>query len=166
MEPTLRSSTLQDLELHTRHRVEMFRDMGLGTEQSLKAMVARWRPWLRRRLISGEMKGFVLESQGQAVASTLLWLREAHPGPLFETDLRPYLLNVYTEPPWRGKGLARRLTEACLEFCRELKLPILELHASKAGESLYRNLGFTFSNEMRLILNDQMPVPEQWKDRR
>jgi GNAT superfamily N-acetyltransferase len=59
---------------------------------------------------------------------------------------------VYTEPQFRRRGLARRLIEAALEWCRENKIDVVILHASPEGRALYESLGFQASNEMRINL--------------
>ncbi|HJW42934.1 MAG TPA: GNAT family N-acetyltransferase, partial [Geothrix sp.] len=69
-------------------------------------------------------------------------------------------------PGARGQGLARRLTEAALAHAREIGLEMVELHASKDAEVLYRHMGFEPSPEFRLILSDAVTPPAQWKGRR
>jgi ribosomal protein S18 acetylase RimI-like enzyme len=95
-----------------------------------------------------------------------LQLKEALASPLSEQRIRGYLYNVYVEPEARGQGLARRLTEAALDHAREIGLELIELHASKDAERLYRSMGFEPSPEFRLILSDAITPPAQWKKRR
>jgi GNAT superfamily N-acetyltransferase len=62
------------------------------------------------------------------------------------------ILNVYTEPEWRRQGMARKLMLAMIEWCRPQGFPYVDLHASQDGRSLYEQLGFTPTSEMRLRL--------------
>ena len=41
--PTLRPSKLADLETHVAHRIAMFRDMEMGSEEGLKRMAEAFR---------------------------------------------------------------------------------------------------------------------------
>ena len=59
------------------------------------------------------------------------------------------VLNVYTEPAWRGRGIAEALMRRVIEWAGEAGLHTLVLHASEAGRPLYERLGFASTNEMR-----------------
>jgi len=166
MDTTLRPSTLHDLDLHTAHRVAMFRDMDYGDEAGRTRMADAFRERLRAWLASGEVAGVVAEADGAAVAGALIQFREALPSPLSAQSVRGYLFNVFTEPAARGRGLARRMTEELLGEARRRGIGIVELHASRDAEKLYRDMGFEPTPEFRLILDPDLPVPGQWQQRR
>jgi GNAT superfamily N-acetyltransferase len=65
---------------------------------------------------------------------------------------RGYILNVYTEREFRRRGLSRCLMEVIVEWCRGNGIDTVILHASSAGRALYESLGFTVTNEMRIML--------------
>ena len=65
---------------------------------------------------------------------------------------RAYLLNVYTEPKHRVKGLSRALVQKAIEWCAANDLNVVSLHASKFGKHLYESLKFEPTNEMRMYL--------------
>ncbi len=166
MDFTLRPSTLADLDSHVLHRVAMFKDMDYGEEAGRARMAAAFRDRLRTWLSTGEVRGVVAESAGQAVAGALLQFKEALPNPLSPQAVRGYLFNVYTDPAFRGRGLARQMTAALLEVAKTQGIGMVELHASKAAESLYRSMGFEPTSEFRLILDEGIQKPGQWKERR
>lgn len=166
MEPTIRPAVLADLDTHVDHRVAMFRDMGMGDEGGRERMAAAFRERLRTWLLQGEARGWIAEAEGRAVAGALVFLKESLPVPHLESCVRAYLANVFVDPAWRGRGLARRLTEAALDFCRSQGIPVMELHASLQAEPLYRALGFVPTSEFRMVLDSAVDVPQQWKDRR
>jgi ribosomal protein S18 acetylase RimI-like enzyme len=60
-------------------------------------------------------------------------------------------LNVYTEPSFRRRGLARRLMHQVLSRSRAEGLERLVLHAAPDGRRLYEQLGFAPTNEMRYM---------------
>ena len=67
-------------------------------------------------------------------------------------DKRGYVLNVYVEPPYRRKGLARelmRLAEA--EFARR-GVQFVILHSTEQGKSLYAGLGWSGTTEMSKVI--------------
>ena len=61
-------------------------------------------------------------------------------------------MNVYTEPRYRKRGLARRLMATVMDWCREQGLRTLILHASDEARPLYQSLGFRPTNEMSIKL--------------
>jgi len=65
---------------------------------------------------------------------------------------RGWIQNVYTEPDFRRLGLARRLMETVVEWCRAEGFASVSLHASVFGRPLYESMGFEQTNEMRLRL--------------
>jgi GNAT superfamily N-acetyltransferase len=65
---------------------------------------------------------------------------------------RGNILNVYTLPSFRRQGIARRLIEVALNWCRANGIRNVILHASDEGQPLYKSLGFEQTNEMRLMV--------------
>ncbi len=164
--PTLRTSSPADLETHVAHRVAMFRDMEMGSEEGLKRMADAFRHQLRSWFVTGQCRGLVLEDQGRVVASVLMLLKDTVPTPVTPLSVRGYLFNVYTEPSHRRRGLAARLTDGALELARELGVEIMELHASLEAEGMYQRMGFVPTSEMRLVMGAGIKTPKQWKHRR
>jgi GNAT superfamily N-acetyltransferase len=61
------------------------------------------------------------------------------------------IVNVYTEPDWRRRGIAALLMRHVLDYTREHRIGRVLLHASDDGRPLYESLGFVPTNEMKLI---------------
>lgn len=149
----VRRATIDDIAIITKHRRAMFQDMGSGTRESLDAMDLKFTPWIARKLASGNYLGwFIINPQNDVVASAGLWLIDWPPGPLDQSEHRGYIYNVYTQPDYRQRGLARKLVKIVIKHCRENKIKIVALHASEQGRKLYESLGFKQTNEMRLTL--------------
>jgi len=152
----LRSATPDDIETVLHHRCAMFRDMRLADEAAIAAARKASEPFFLRGLKDGSYRGFLLETvDGTIVAGGGVVLLEYQPGPRDPSPRRPMVVNVYTEPAWRRRGLARRLMDAMLAWTREAGYANLFLHASDQGRGLYESLGFVPTNEMRVSLNPQ-----------
>jgi GNAT superfamily N-acetyltransferase len=63
---------------------------------------------------------------------------------------RAYIANIYTKPDYRSRGIARRIMNTILDWCRAEGVEGVALHASPFGRPLYESLGFEPTNEMRL----------------
>ena len=94
---------------------------------------------------------WVIEDDGQIAASGALKFTDWLPRPDGLRRGLVYVHSVYTEPAYRQRGLARRILNAMLDYCRENGWPRISLHASEMGRGLYEQLGFKPTNEMRLV---------------
>ncbi len=157
----VRRATGADLAVIVRHRRRMFEDMGQGAASdpsyrdpaALDAMQAATEPFLAAGLRDGSYQGFLVEDErGDVVAGGGVAMLPFQPQPRDPTPRRAFIINMFTEPAHRRRGLARRLLETMLAWCREQGLHTVSLHASDEGRALYASLGFQPTNEMRLKL--------------
>ncbi len=103
------------------------------------------------------MAGDARDQEDTIVAGAGAQLRRVLPHPVELADGRKavadgrhaIVLNVFTEPGWRRRGVAEILVRRILAWAREERLDRLILHASAAGRSLYERLGFAATNGMR-----------------
>ena len=148
MSIAIRPLSSDDLELICVHRVEMFRDAGVGDE-ALAPMIGNFRPWLAERLADGRYFGFVATDQGTPVASVGLMVIEWPPHPLHpDDDRRGYILNMFVEPSRRRHGLGKRLMQLGDEEFRNRGVKLSVLHATEKGRMLYLALGWSETSEM------------------
>jgi GNAT superfamily N-acetyltransferase len=148
----LRTATVADAGLIAHHRRAMFVDMGNTDTARLEAMEADFTVWVREKLARNEYLGwFVVDAAGAVVAGAGLWLMDWPPHIVGASARRGNILNVYTHPDYRRRGLARRLMSTILDWCRANSLDTVILHASAEGRALYESLGFKATNEMRLV---------------
>ncbi len=132
----------------------MFVDMGYRDERVLDAMTASFRPWLIHKMQAGEYLAWLaIATDGSVAAGLGLWLMDWPPHMIGPGSRRGNILNVYTNAAYRRQGLARRLMEIALEWCKTNAIRAVILHSSKEGRPLYENLGFRSTNEMRLTFD-------------
>jgi GNAT superfamily N-acetyltransferase len=149
----IRAGTLDDAETVVAHRRAMFVDMGHRDEEAMNRMCDAFRPWLLGKMQAGEyLAWFAVTADGAIAASAGLWLMDWPPHMLGPGRWRGNILNVYTRPESRRKGLARRLVETAIEWCRANGVSTVILHASDDGRPLYESMGFEPSTEMRMVL--------------
>ena len=150
---TVRRATVDDVDLISDQRITMFHDMGFMDDAALRRMDATFRIWLINKITVGLYQGwFMLTDDGEVAAGAGLWLNEWLPHPYDARTIRGYILNVYTVPAHRKRGLARRLVNEILDYCRDHDVRVVALHASDEGRAIYEALGFAPSNEMRIHL--------------
>lgn len=152
----IRSATALDADVLARHRRAMFEAMGLvATPDDGRALELASRRFLRRALADKTFLAWLAEDGGRVVAGGGLQLRDRLPQPDDLGDAPgAYILNVWTEPTHRRRGLAASILDAMVAWCRERGIRRLALHPSEDGRSLYERYGFRPTGELRLVLED------------
>lgn len=145
-----RRATEADAELIGEQRRRMFEDSGQGNDARLKEVADKFVPWVRERLIDGRYVGWLTEDDGRVVAGAGVLFMDFPPHWMDPEPVRAYLLNVYVDPEFRGRGLARALLEMAVSDARRRGIKVVSLHASTFGRPLYDRNGFKSTNEMIL----------------
>ena len=153
----IRPATVNDASIVAHHRVGMFRDMGMLGPDTAEQLHQMSEAWLGPAIQRGEYRGWLASVDGRVVAGAGVQIRRVLPFPLTKDDgsvavaegRQAIVVNVYTEPEFRRRGLARALMEAVIAWAREADIESLVLHAARDGKALYEQLGFEQTNEMR-----------------
>jgi GNAT superfamily N-acetyltransferase len=157
-EITIREAGPEDQATILHHRRSMFRDMGEGTAEELNRMVEVARPWLARALENGSYHHWLaVDAEGRVAGGGGVLLSPWPANPKDPCAERAIILNVYTEPEFRRRGVARQVMQAILEWIKAYGLRAVNLHASDEGRALYEKLGFQPTNEMRLRFGETKP---------
>lgn len=148
----LRQATLRDLPVLVHQRRCMFQNMGHTDEKLLDAADKDYAIWVRKYKKRKEYVAFLaVDSVQGPVAGGAIWLRYAQPRPGFAGGKYPYLLSVYTEPPFRKRGLASKIVRTAIAWCKDHNYRGITLHASKDGQSMYEGLGWKQTKEFALV---------------
>jgi GNAT superfamily N-acetyltransferase len=148
---TIREAAPGESAVILHHRRSMFRDMGEGTVEELDRMVEVASPWLARALADGSYRHWLaLDSSGRVCGGGGVLLCPWPANPRDPCTERAVILNVYTEPEFRKRGVAREIMVTILAWVKARGLRAVNLHASDEGRALYEKLGFEATNEMRL----------------
>ena len=151
---TIRSATLADIPEVLRQRRAMYEDMNYTNAAALTAMANLTAEYLSQAFPNGTFRAWLAIDNALPIAGAALIIA---PWPAHPYDLecrRATILNVYTNPPYRRRGIARQLMQTVIAWCKADGLARVTLHASDQGRHLYESLGFEPSNEMRLNLRD------------
>lgn len=89
-----------------------------------------------------DMITYIAEENSEIISSVFLIVIEKPANPTFMSGKIGNILNVYTKPEYRKKGIAGQLLKSAVNEAREMNLSYLELKSTKAGFNLYKELGF------------------------
>lgn len=131
----------------------MFADAGSAPDSVLAEMAHHFEPWVRRMIAENKYTGWITSDGDRAIASAGLLVLDWAPHYLDPVgEQRGYILNVFVEPDYRNRGLAKMLTRECMDEALRRGIGVVALHASKKGQPVYEKLGFTTSNEMLWVM--------------
>lgn len=139
----VRQARAEDIPALVELRMELFCELGeLADPQADPVLWQATCAYFRAAEAEGDARSWVMEADGELVAcgTLALFVRPPYPGNL--SGREAYLLNMYTLPAWRKRGMASALLGAMAAHAREQQLGKLWLHASDEGRPLYERMGF------------------------
>ena len=105
---------------------------------------------------------FVCRIENIIVSCCFLYISEKPPNPVFINGKTGIILNVYTKPQFRRKGIAGKLIKLLLAESEKLHLDFVELKATDSGYSFYKSLGFEDAtskyHNMKYIIDDRNKI--------
>ncbi len=142
---SIRDASVNDVEALLDLRAVMFDAMDPG------GAVTDWQGPCRQILLDGLLAGDLIGAVGETadgavVASGVATVRRWLPSPTNPSGLKGYIGSMATLAPWRRQGIGRRITEHLIDALGRRGVTEIELHATEAGENVYRSLGFTSSD--------------------
>jgi GNAT superfamily N-acetyltransferase len=155
----VRLATVNDAPVIARHRARMFEDMGHLPTDVYDRLREVSEARLRDTLEQGEYVAWLAMPAGDdaVVGGAGVQRRLVFPHPVrlpggavrVAEGRHAIVLNVFTEPDWRRRGVAEELMRHVIRWAEAERLDRLVLHASPQGRTLYERLGFVATNEMR-----------------
>ena len=155
---TIRRATLADIPHLLHHRRAMFLEIG-NSEEEIAPTIEAARLYLDWALADGSCRAWVAVHRASVIGGGFIVFAHWPAVPGSGKPCRPWILNVYVEPAFRRRGIARALMETMIQHCREENFPFVSLHASDLGRPLYEQMGFVPTNEMRLDLWPSRTAP-------
>jgi len=110
--------------------------------------------YYERHIRDNDFIGIVCEYNETVISAAYLIIEEWPANRNFMNGKIGTLLNVYTYPEYRKNGIATNVIKKIIEEAKKQNVAVINLSASKDGESVYKKIGFT-ENEyksMRLKL--------------
>jgi ribosomal protein S18 acetylase RimI-like enzyme len=138
-----RRAGLKDIPTLAKFRVEFANLMyHRAWDREARSLEKNIRRYLKKAMPSKAFIAWLAESGKKtlAVSGMVIWRIPPRWGS--PDGLQAYILNMYTIPEARGKGLCTRLLKELIREAQKLSIKKVSLHASKDGEPLYRKAGF------------------------
>jgi ribosomal protein S18 acetylase RimI-like enzyme len=140
---TIRAATMADLGDLLALRIDMLREVGnAGDPSAVPHLLDANRRYFESKLPTGEFLAWVAEAEGRIVAISGLIPFVRPPTANNLAGLEGHILNMYTVPECRGKGIATRLLDEIIGTMRARGARRLWLKATPAGRPIYERAGF------------------------
>ena len=139
----IRQANLNDLDELVQLRLDLMREVGslkVGVDEA--ALTRATRKYFVDKLPKGEFLAWVAEVDGRLVGISGLILFERPPTADNLSGQEGYVLNMYTVPEWRGKGIATALLTEIINFAKTTGARRLRLHATPDGKPVYEKALF------------------------
>ncbi|SYZ74095.1 putative Acetyltransferase, GNAT family [Candidatus Zixiibacteriota bacterium] len=144
---TIRKGKLSDISVLAGHRRLMFEEMSRLegkriTDEDLTRLENAYSECLKISLKNGQLSAWVVENDGNVIASGALSIIAWPPIPGDSTGKQALLHSLFVDEKHRRLGIARQIMQAMLAYCRLNNLRSVSLNTSRAGQKLNESLGF------------------------
>jgi GNAT superfamily N-acetyltransferase len=150
-----RRATLVDINKLVELRVEfLFEAEKISKDTPAEELRNSLYNFFQRNMKSEYFISWIAIQENEIIATSGLVFYEVPP--LFEniSGREAYLMNMYTLPNYRRKGIGTELLKRVIEEARKREIRKVRLVTSEDGKYLYKKNGFKFNkNEMCLLLD-------------
>ncbi|MBQ2405768.1 MAG: GNAT family N-acetyltransferase [Lachnospiraceae bacterium] len=119
----------------------MIDDFG-GVSDHEKECMEKQLPDYFNRKLGNELVAFIAKDDNRIVSVAYLQIIEMPANSILLNGLYGEVLNVYTEPEYRGKGLCTQLINNLIEYGKKRGLGRVDLSATEEGYPIYKKVGF------------------------
>ena len=153
MQPTIVKANMADLDLLVQTRIATLRAAnGLCAQADMSRVVAESRAYYKAHL-GREHIAYLAYDGGEVIANGGISFYGVMPTYHNPTGRKAYIMNMFTHPDYRRRGIARRMLDLLVGEARGRGVLELTLEATEAGRLFYEKYGFTpLETEMILPL--------------
>lgn len=145
----IRCATIADAAALAAIRAEFLAEVTQGAAPD-PALRPALDAYFSQTLATGEFIGELALAGGEIIATSGLVWHQHPPTPKNVSGREAYIMNMYTRPAWRGRGIAAQLLERLFRIIRERGVHRVVLHAMPRARALYSRAGFSaVDSEMR-----------------
>ncbi|MFN8398203.1 MAG: GNAT family N-acetyltransferase [Bacteroidia bacterium] len=155
---TIHRATLVDIPTLVQLRIEFFEVLkGPQPDEAKEALAASLREYYESAMTSGDCIN-CLAYCGEDVAGVGSMVLRTQAGNFANLSGRfGYVMNMYTLPDFRRRGVATQILNALVGYGKEWGVTAFELHATEEGEPVYAQYGFERHHEPTMRFHLQSP---------
>jgi len=147
-----RKASIEDLDILTRTRIIVLRAAnGLSEDTDMSEVEEQSRRYYKEALADGSHAAYLVFDGDEFVGAGGISFFRVMPTYHNPTGKKAYIMNMYTAPSHRRKGIASRTLSLLVDEARSRGVSSISLEATDMGKPLYKKFGFIeMNNEMEL----------------
>jgi GNAT superfamily N-acetyltransferase len=155
MDLIFKKCTADDVDVLTETRIEVLRAANrLSDDVDMEEVRRQSYVYYQGALPDGSHAAYLVYDGGQFVGAGGVSFYQVMPTYDNPTGQKAYIMNMYTKPAYRRKGIARHTFGLLIEECRARGVDFITLEATEAGRPLYEACGF-------VKMEDEMQLPKE-----
>lgn len=153
MELIYKKASLSDVELLAKTRIEVLRATNkLNPVIEIKKLEKETRRYYEKSLTEDTHVAYLVFDNSRFIGSGGICFYQVMPSYYNQNGLRGNIMNMYTSPDYRRRGIAYHTLDLLVEVAREREVNIITLESTDSSRLLYEKYGFRgLDNEMQLI---------------
>lgn len=150
---TYKQATIADLDELVRTRIVVLRAANkLADDVDMSVVEKESREYYKRALESGEHIAYLVYDQDTFIGAGGVSFFQVMPTYHNPSGRKAYIMNMYTVPEYRRKGIAFKTLDLLVAAAKERGISQISLEATESGRPLYEKYGFRqMKDEMELI---------------
>lgn len=154
MDFTYKIADIEDFEILTTTRVEVLRAANkLEDSVDMSLVEKESRAYYQKALADGSHVAVLVYDGEQFVGAGGVSFYTVMPTYHNPSGKKAYIMNMYTKPEYRRKGIAYRTLDLLVEASKKRGITHITLEATQMGRALYEKYGF-------VAMQDEMQLPE------
>ena len=154
MDLIYKKASLEDLELLTQTRAHVLRAANaLPEDADMNEVKRQTRRYYETALPGGPHIAYLVFDGTRLVGSGGVSFFQVMPTYHNPSGKKAYIMNMYTDPAYRRKGIAYRTLDLLVRDAKRLGVTAISLEATDMGRPLYEAYGF-------VPMNGEMELPE------
>ena len=151
---TYKIATIKDLDVLTKTRVEVLRAANkLDEAVDMTQVETESRDYYKKALADGSHVAVLVYDGERFVGAGGVSFYTVMPTYHNTSGKKAYIMNMYTKPEYRRKGIAYQTLDILVDACKKRNITHITLEATEIGRSLYEKYGF-------VAMQDEMQLPE------
>lgn len=152
--PEYRKAGTAEIDLLTKTRIEvLLAANNLPDSTEMGEVERQSRAYYMKSIPAGTHTAFLAFDGDRFVGAGGISYYQVMPTYRNPTGRKAYIMNMYTRPEYRRRGIARHMLDLLVQDAREKGVSFVSLEATAAGRPLYEKYGFTaMTGEMELLL--------------
>ena len=154
-----RTATLNDLDQVLDMRIAYLKDIHVKLDDKEMGALLKHLPDYYQRHMGKDFFAYLALDDGKPVSAVYLLIIERPANLSFITGKTGILLNVYTIPGYRKRGLASVLLNMAIEHAKTFNVSNIELQATDMGIPVYEKLGFRHKQSQYTYMEYRFDAP-------